>query len=291
MERAVFTVALGRPPFAEMAMGLGRSLSLAGDTTPRIVMTDIEGYDWGRYFDRVVPPPHERDGLEKLAALEYTEARHVLALDCDMLAFKRLDPIFEFCRGSALAVQGWMISSGTWHGIDIGPTLKDHGRDALPKFNGGMIYMERGPECEAIVARSREIANGYDATGFARYRKGLASEEICLMLAMLDRPGWTLVPEDRDFQNTASGLIGFPSIDIRKGRCRYLVRSNRVRRVEPILFHALSLRHFPVYWHQLDALKRLERYEDRHPQGYTPPWRTWARTVYRFIYRHISHRL
>lgn len=291
MERAIFTVALGRRPFAEMAMGLGRSLSLIGDRTPRVVMTDVRGFDWERYFDRVVEPPGKRDGLEKLMALECTDAQHVLALDGDMLAFRKLDPIFEFCRGAPVAVQGWPIMEGSWHGGDVRALLERYGKPALPKFNWGLLYMERCPEAHAIIEGAREAAGRYEEFGFARYRQGLVSEEVCLLLAMLPRDDWMLIPEECDFQNTASGLIGFPRIDVRKGECRYLVRSNRVRFVEPYLFHALSLRHFPVYWRQIDALKRLERYEDRHPQGYTPPWRRWARQAFRFAYRHLTHRL
>lgn len=291
MRRIVYTVALGRKPFAEMAMGLGRSLSLIGDTTPRVIMTDIQGYDWSRYFDKVIHPPKERDGLEKLTALDHTDADTVLAIDCDMIAFKRMDDIFEYCKGMTLGVQGWFVNSGKWHGGDVAETMQRFGKDQLPKFNGGLIYYERTPEAQSLIAKMRDIALDYDKYGFERYRQGKVSEEVTMMLAMMQDSNWSLIPEEMDFQNTASGLIGFPRINIKRGECKYLVRSNKVRFVEPYLFHALSLRHFPVYWRQLDALKRLERYEDRHPQGYTPWWRVRARQAFRTVYRHITKRL
>jgi hypothetical protein len=57
MKRIVFTVATGQQKYAEQALGLARSLRLIGDSTPRVVMTDIEHPAWRNSFDQVVPPP------------------------------------------------------------------------------------------------------------------------------------------------------------------------------------------------------------------------------------------
>jgi hypothetical protein len=106
MRKIVFCVARGKPEYAEMALGLARSLRLIGDTTPRAILTDIEGVEWSRYFDVVVPPMGPRSCLDKLTALDYLDADQVLSLDVDMLAFKRLDDIFAAASGHPLAVQG-----------------------------------------------------------------------------------------------------------------------------------------------------------------------------------------
>src|SRR5690348_12015565 len=92
-KRLIYVVATGKKRFAEMAMGLGRSLRLIGDGNPKAIVTDVEGYDWERYFDLVIKPSAKRSALDKLEALSTTDADQVLSLDADMLAFRKTDEI------------------------------------------------------------------------------------------------------------------------------------------------------------------------------------------------------
>lgn len=261
-------------------MGLGRSLSLIGDDTPRAVMTDIKGYDWGRYFDHVIEPAGPRSALDKLFALESLDADYVYAIDGDCLAFKRLGPVFEHCAGMPFAVQGIWQTEGKWHGAEVSSVMAQHSLARLPKFNGGALYYERGPQFETLLQAMKDIEANYGETGFGDFR-GNASEEVCVALAMMKTGIGDVVPDEVNFMNTGSGMIGKLHMDVRSNTCRFLSRKHRVRFVEPYVFHASEYCNFRIYWRQLDYLKRLEAYEDSHRPGYRSRWFKLRRSIER----------
>lgn len=267
MSRCVFTVALGKPKYAEMAMGLGRSLALIEDPTPRVVYTDQLEYDWKRYFDEVVIPTGPRTALDKLLALDLTEYDEVLALDGDCLAFKRLEDVFTTLRGSPFAVQGDHQSEGTWHGSDVAEMCRKLGVTELPRFNGGLIYYERSDEAKRLIARAREIEKDYGSTGFENFR-GNASEEVCVALAMLETGIGEVAPDELDFMNTGTGLIGKLTLDILRNECHFVCRRQSVRYIEPYVFHAARFVNYLVYWRQLDRLKAIEAFENDVPPNF-----------------------
>lgn len=286
-KRIVFAVALGKPKFAEMAMGLGRSLRLIRDTTPRVLMTDIEGYDWARYFDQVVRPTGPRSALDKLTALEHTDADQVLAIDVDMLAFKKLDPIFEYCDGKDFAVQGHWEREGSFHGVPVPEVLAKNSLETMPRFNGGMVYYERQDTYQELLAAMKHVEQNYDSYGFNPFGRGQhASEEVCILLAMIKLDRFHhLIPQESGFQHSAAGLVGKLHLDILKNECKYISRQRYCEFYEPILFHAWRYKDFLVYWRQLDKLKRLEQFEDEHPSMYLSRWSKWNRSLHRQILR------
>lgn len=280
MKRLIFTIARGKPRYAEMAMGLGRSLSLIGDETPRAVMTDVKGFDWHRYFDYVVEPKSPRSALDKLYAFEYLDADAVYAIDGDCLAFKRLDAVFEHCAGMPFAVQGNWQTEGKWHGAEVSDILAKHKLERLPKFNGGALYYEKNAQYETVLAAMKKVEANYGDSGFADFR-GNASEEVCVALGMMETGIGEVVSDETDFMNTGSGIIGKLHMDIRSNTCRFLSRKHKVRCVEPRVFHASEYCNFAIYWRQLEFLKRLERYEDSHRPGYRSRWFKLRRSIER----------
>ncbi|MBC8064849.1 MAG: hypothetical protein H7Y17_08470, partial [Chlorobia bacterium] len=185
-ERIVFTVARGKPKFAEMAMGLGRSLKLIGDKNRHVIMTDIQDYDWKRYFDDVIPVSGGRSALDKLTALEVTDADQVLAIDVDILAFKKLDPIFDYCAGKDFAIQGYFHGGSTFHGVKVSEICTKYNIPHIPRFNGGMVYYERQQGYMDLLAKMREVESSYDSYGFDPFVRGQhASEGVCMLMAMI----------------------------------------------------------------------------------------------------------
>lgn len=271
MERLIFTVARGKPKYAEMAMGLGRSLSLIGDETPRAVLTDISGFDWSRYFDFVFEPKAKRSALDKLLAFDYTSADSVYAIDGDCLAFKRLGPVFCHCEGMDFAVQGTWQTEGKWHGAEVGDVLSKQKIERLPKFNGGAIFYRSTDSYRSLLREMQAIEADYGSTGFGDFR-GNASEEVCVALAMMKTGIGDVISDETNFMNTGAGMIGNLKMDIRRNQCSYLCRRHKVRYVEPAIFHASEYANFRIYWRQLAYLKQLERYEDAHPPGYRSRW-------------------
>lgn len=280
MERLVLTVARGKPEYAEMALGLGRSLSLIGDLTPRAIVTDIPDYDFRRVFDMVIPAEGPFSFLGWLDALEATSARSVLVVDSDMLAFDRLDRIFERCRDLPFAVQGQWVSEGTWYGSDLSAACRHLGVGRFPKFNAGFLYVERTPAFDRLVEAARRVEADYDAYGFNRFR-GRIPDEICIAIAMAQTGVGDVVPETLNFMGTGAGIIGRLHMDVRRGQCWYLARRERVRLIRPILFHAWYFRKFWIYWRQLVWLRRLEKLEDRTVPRQTPRWRRIQRSIER----------
>jgi hypothetical protein len=286
-ERILYAVARGKPKYAEKAMGLGRSLRLVGDTTPRYVVTDIGGYDWERYFDRVVSVNGPRSALDKLLALETTDANQVLAIDVDMLAFKRLDPIFDFCAGRPFAVQGHWENQGVFHGLQVKEILDRFNLDRIPRFNGGMAYYERSNEYLELLDAMKGAEKDYDSYGFNPFGRGQhASEEVCMLLAMIKLGRFDyLIPQEKQFQHSAAGLVGKLYLDVLKNECKFISRQRYCEFYEPILFHAWRYKDFLIYWRQLENLKKLERFEDEHPTLYMPRWVKWSRSLQRKILR------
>jgi len=96
MRRAILTMAHGSSENGEMAMGLARSLSLIGDSTIRIVLTDLEDQNWARYFDHVIPV--ESSGLISGSAV-WDEINQLIVVPPNALAFRRLDALFDALAG------------------------------------------------------------------------------------------------------------------------------------------------------------------------------------------------
>ncbi|MEZ0326070.1 MAG: hypothetical protein ACAH95_09195 [Fimbriimonas sp.] len=279
MKRIVYTLAMGGDKFQRCALGLGRSLRLIGDTTHRVIVTDRPDYPWKPAFDEVLPivEPREWIFMSKLSALERTDADQVIFIDADSLAFKRLDPIFEYCQGNGLTVSGHRISSGTWYG-SVEEHRKTYGVESMPQFNGGFIYYERTPECQEFIHRCYELAR--TATEFMEARDdGLIPDEPIISLAMAQTGSGHLAPDEMDFSNTAVGLIGPLHMDVLTNTCEFVCRRYSVRFVRPYIFHAARYIYFSVYWRQLAALERLEEFEQGHTYGYMPPGAKFRRSI------------
>jgi hypothetical protein len=268
--RMMFTVAREQEKYGRMGMALGRSLQLIEDQTPRAVLTDLDGFDWARYFQNVIRPPANRTALDKLLALELTGADEVVALDCDCLAFQRLDPIFEFNPKADFAVQGFEQSSGLWHGANVQDISAKYKQNSIPRFNGGMLYYRRKEGAQKLIERARAMEADYRNLGFVDFR-GNASEEVCVALAMLETGLGSVWPDETDFMSTGVGMVGKPRVDILDGECSYLAKREGIRFIRPIVFHAARYVNFMFYWKQIRTLEWLEKIEDRTVPGFRSP--------------------
>jgi hypothetical protein len=283
---------MGRPKFAECALGLGRSLKLVGDSTKRVLLTDIKDPRFQSCFDEVIPcdDPLPWVFFSKLTFLDRTDADAVLFIDSDSLAFKKLDPIFERCAGTKFAVCGRRRTSGAWWGKDIAEHCRSLGIEAMPQFNGGFIYYERTPETQAFIQQVRQTMEQAKEIGFWQ-GGGIVPDEPCISL-LLERTGFgTLLPDTIDFQNSATGLIGKLHMDVRTGACEFLTRNYEVRMVKPYIFHASRYMNFLVYWKQLDALERLENYQNSHPYGYMSPFQKFQRSFEKRLLKYVYRKL
>jgi len=273
LKRIIFTVATGPDKYAEMAMGLGRSLKLIGDTTPRVVVTDNKNYEWSRYFDQVLEPEASSAGVffTKYTALERTDADQVLFIDSDCLVFKRLDAIFDLCTGAGVAVQGRWETEGVWYEKSIAQLRDEFKIERLARLNSGVVFYERGPEFDSVLAKTRELAERYPSMGMEIFR-GKVPDEPCLSLAMATTGHGMILPLELNLNESGVGLIGKLQLDVRTGTCKFLSGNPYVRLVEPYVFHAHYFSKLRVYWRELERLKKLEAYRDRHGARHMSRW-------------------
>lgn len=265
--KVIFTVAVGAKRYAEMAKGLARSLDLIGETTPRAVVTDQPGLD--SHFQHVLKPdPDVPTYLQKFQGLRVAEAKQVLFLDADSLAFMPLEPIFRACAGHSLAVQGYPQRTGHWYG-HLEQLLPKWGLESLPRFNGGLIYYEPGVATERLFSEAQRVADNYEDTGLEWFR-GQVPDEPCLSLAMARSGIGTLFPDELDWMNTPVGLIGKLHMDVFRRECHFLKRGTRVRLIRPRILHVAKHVLDLAYWKELDKLEKLERLGMQMPYGHLP---------------------
>ena len=222
-ERAVLTLALGKPLYTEMAFNLARSFLWwhRENDVQFFLATDQEGS----------PPPDLRKiQLIKLQRGQYGEgfspklfldvlapAPRTLYIDADCLCVGKLDTVFARFAGRPVSVVGGSISEGEWFG-DVEKMCRRVGAKALPKFNGGIYYLERGDVSRQVYAQARDLEQEYDALGLKRLR-GRPNDELLMAMAMAAHHQ-EAIPDDGSILGDPQACPGPMSLDAIKGGSR-----------------------------------------------------------------------
>jgi hypothetical protein len=219
-ERAVITLALGPVMYRNMAVNLLRSIRQwhpPGDLSVTLVtdsasplppdLQDVSlmvlkrdelgiGFETKLHLDRLAPAPC------------------TLFIDADCLLYEPLDRLFARLAGRPVATVGGIISEGEWFG-DVGALCRQLGVPAIPKFNGGLYYIERGGTCSAVYQQARDLAGRYDELGLVRLR-GRPNDELIMASAMA-LAGLTTVPDDGSFMSDPQACPGPMNLNILTG--------------------------------------------------------------------------
>lgn len=198
--RAVLTLALGKPLFVRLAVNLARSFFrwhpdsdlrftvvtdrrdlLPADILTRAEIVEVQAGEFGTGFS---PKLH----LDRLTTSDQT-----LFIDADCLCVGPLESVFDRFAGHAVSVVGTEPSEGEWCG-DIGARVRHFGVKAIPVFNGGVYYLERGPRCSQIYETARSLEPRYDELGLWRLRDH-PNEEVLISIAMAVH-GEHAIPDD-----------------------------------------------------------------------------------------------
>jgi len=229
MGLAAFTIATGKPVYLEMAFGLARSFRLwhrredihfvlATDRDRSSLPSDLVDLDLiplqpGQYGSGFTPKLY----LDRIAPAEKS-----LFIDADCLCVGSLASAFQQFSGHAVSVVGREVADGEWFG-DVATICGQFGIGGMPKFNGGVYYLERGAACSRVYETARSLLSRYDEIGFGRLR-GQPNDEVVISLAMA-LCGETSIPERGDIMNSLlAGPAGL-EIDVFKGRA--LLRNPR----------------------------------------------------------------
>jgi len=222
-ERSVLTLAIGDSLYLQLAVNLARSFAywhegsglrfaLATDRPEQIpndlIDLQIIELEPGKFGEGFSP---------KLYLNEFAPARQTLFVDADCLCAGPLDKAFERFSGRSVSVIGRPISEGEWFG-NVAEICGQFDIPSMPKFNGGVYYLEPGGECDAVYDTAQSLKSKYDEIGFERLRTH-PNDEVLVSLAMALHDQ-TPVPEDGTIMNSTLACPGGMEIDVLRGTSR-----------------------------------------------------------------------
>ncbi len=223
--RAVLTLALGKRLYAEMAYNLARSFLwwhrnndiqfyLATDDTAPLPP------DLAKIQRILLQPGQYGEGFSPKLSLDLiAPAARTLFIDADCLCVGRLDSVFAQLAGRTVGVIGGSIAEGEWFG-EVAPLCRRLGVPSLPKFNGGIYYLEPGPAAREVYSQARELETRYDALGLVRLR-GRPNDELLMAMAMASH-GLAALPDDGTILSSPYECPGPFSLDVLRGRSSLL---------------------------------------------------------------------
>lgn len=259
-KRYVMTIATGKKVYVDMAANLALSFLhwhadsdivfrmvtdqpqlLPDGLSDKIQVVQVEAGELGEGFSSKLY-------LDRLAVEGKT-----LFIDSDCLIFDKLDSVFAQFDGHAVSVVGNYISDGEWFG-DIAKICRQFNVPHLPKFNGGIYYLESGVKVNEVYATARELESKYDEIGFVRLRNR-PNDEVIMALAM-QLHGQTPVIDDGTILSDPQACPGPYQVNVFSGK-RTLVNppaphpSHQIwypfEKVSPLVVHFLGTftQHYP----------------------------------------------
>jgi hypothetical protein len=268
--RNVLTIATGKTLYLDLAVNLARSFhywnkheninfylatdmpgQLPVDVKPYVNLITLKEGELGHGF---LPKLH----LDKLAP-----AGRTLFIDSDCLVYGKLAKVFDGFNGHDVSVVGDHISEGEWFG-NVSAICRNFGINQIPKFNGGIYYLEKGDKATAVFQKARELETQYDEIGFVRLR-GRPNDEVIMALAM-ELNGQNPVQDDGRIMSDPQACRGKYHIDVIKGEANLvnLPYPHQLHQswypfhqVSPVIVHFLGYytMHYP---YKLDAYKLQE---------------------------------
>jgi hypothetical protein len=219
--KAVFTVALGAPSYIDMACALARSfkywhsdgafdLFLATDAARIALPVDLKNVS-------VIPLAPDQFGSgfsPKLHLDKIAPATHSLFIDADSLCVGSLHNAFEAFKNHSVSAIGRHIRDGEWFG-DVATLCRRLGVQEIPRFNGGVYYVEPGDMCTKVFETARELEQRYDELGFVRLR-GRPNDEVLISTAMAIHKQEP-IPETGEIMNSLLAGPGGIEVDVLSG--------------------------------------------------------------------------
>jgi hypothetical protein len=222
----VLTIGTGKQLYVDLAANLARSFLFwngGGKITFQLV-TDLPELVPADLKDKiqvvVVNPGELGSGFSpKLHLDKLVNEGQTLFIDSDCLVFGKLDALFHRLSGHEVSVVGGYISKGEWFG-DVEAVCKQFNIPHMPKFNGGLYYVEKGDRAAQVYKTARDIEKRYDEIGFVRLRNR-PNDEVIMALAM-QLHGQKPVIDDGTIMSDPQACPGGYKIDVVSGE-RWLV--------------------------------------------------------------------
>ncbi len=219
---SVFTIATGSQVYLDYAINLARSFALHNEIekTSFYIVTDQQctlPEDLSFVKAAALPGEVASEGLTPKLYLDVlAPTEKALFLDSDCLIFRDLRFVFEHFNGRYVSVVGVAVADGDWCGPPAATLCSRFGLDSMPRFNGGLYYVERGATATRVYETARQLRSQYDALGFHRHRTGL-NEEPLVSLAMAIHSQAPIADDGSILSDLAAGLQR-TSIDVLHGK-------------------------------------------------------------------------
>lgn len=269
-KQAVLTIATGKSVYAEMAVNLALSIH---EWSPEIKIQIATDLKEKHFYDltNVEVLKYEKGNLgesfsAKLQLDKISRSEKTLFIDCDCLAYKKVEPIFDIFKNTEVGVVGSSIAGGEWFG-DISKVCERFKIKEMPKFNGGLYYFEKGEICTKVYRRARELEKQYDQIGLVRLR-GRPNDELLMAIAMAEN-GLKAIKDDGSIIADPQAYPGRMSLKILEGRAKltnpvppskHHVAWNSLREANPIFVHFLGSGHeLPQYQADVIYLRRKKK--------------------------------
>lgn len=270
------TIATGKKLYVDLAINLARSFFLWHPQTT-ISFQIVTDMPWLLPLDivhraeiRTVKPNELGEGFSpKLHLDKLASASQTLFIDSDCLIFSNIEHIFNLFKGKSVSVIGGYINEGEWFG-DIGKVCLQFNIPHLPKFNGGLYYLEKGTTATKVYQTARMLENRYDEIGFIRLRNR-PNDEVLMALAM-QLHQQNPVTDDGTIMSDPQACPGRYNINIIKG-IRQLIN--------PPKNHHLHQSWYPFHQVSPAIVHFLGYYTQHYP---------YKREVYR-LHKHLNHDL
>jgi hypothetical protein len=214
MVKNVLTIATGKKLYVDLAVNLARSFWYWNSDTniDFYLVTDVEELlpEDIKAYTKIIKVKKDELGkgfTPKLFLDKLAPAGQTLFIDSDCLVYGNLNIVFEKFKGHNVSVIGTMVSNIEWFG-DIEKICKKFDIPHLPKFNGGVYYLENGENAAKVYQKARDLEQQYDEIGFVRLR-GRPNDEVLMALSM-QLMGEQPIEEDgsvmAEFVNFKSGV-------------------------------------------------------------------------------------
>jgi len=207
----VLTLALGKPFYFNLACNLARSFRMwhRDDRIKFVLVTDLDkplpaDLTWCQ-LKRIEPGQYGAAFTPKLSLDLMVVSERTLFIDADCLVYEPLDRLFSVLAGRPVATVGTQICNGEWFG-DVAMLCHRLDVSSIPKFNGGLYYLERGAASSSVFRRARELVASYDELGLVRLR-GTPNDELVIASAMALH-GLRAVPDDGSFMSDPQACPG-----------------------------------------------------------------------------------
>ncbi|HEY4196016.1 MAG TPA: hypothetical protein VGM63_10800 [Mucilaginibacter sp.] len=255
----VLTIGTGKKLYVDLAVNLARSFlrwHADSDITFQLV-TDQPHLIPSNLINKIqlitIKPGALGLGFStKLHLDKLVSEGQTIFIDSDCLIFENLNSLFERFKGHDVSVAGNYIGDGEWFG-DISRICERFNVAYIPKFNGGLYYLEKGDKADGVYQTARKLEEQYDEIGFIRLRNR-PNDEVLMALAM-QLHGQTPVIDDGTIMSDPQACRGGYKIDVISGR-RWMINPQAPHRlhqewypfyrVSPAIVHFLG--HYTLHY-------------------------------------------